>query len=60
MFMTDLGHQLAKCSSATVTWVVFLGGKKCHGLVLVNYGLEGSDTVFISNLLWKFREEFAA
>jgi hypothetical protein len=38
-FMTDLRRQLAKCTSATVTWVLFLGGKKYHGVVLIGYGL---------------------
>jgi len=56
--MTDPRRQLAKCTSATVTWVLLLGGKKYHGVVLVDYGLEGSDTVFIGNLLRKFRKEF--
>jgi hypothetical protein len=56
MGMTDPRRQLAKCTSATVTWMLFLGGKKYHGLVLVDYGLEGSDAVFIGTLLPKFRK----
>jgi len=41
---------------ATVAWVLFLGGKNCHGLILADYGLEESDTVFIGNLLPTFRK----
>jgi hypothetical protein len=54
--MNDSRRQLANCTSATVTLVLFLGGKKYYGVVLVDYGLEGSDTVFIGNLLPKFRK----
>jgi hypothetical protein len=32
--MTVPRRQLAKCTSATVTWVLLLGGKKYHGIVL--------------------------
>jgi len=47
---------MAKCTRATVAGVLFLGGEKYHSVVSVGYGLEGSDTVFIGNLLPKFRK----
>jgi hypothetical protein len=34
----------------------FWAGKKYHGVVLVDYGLEVSDTVIIGNILSKFRK----